>query len=78
VNVNLQQGEKKITASSSFSISQSDFGITPFSVLGGGLRVADAVKIRVNLIFVSSEADSFESCLPSANPAQVDPTEDKP
>jgi hypothetical protein len=78
ISVNLQEQAPDFTASSSFTISQSDFGMTPFSVLGGGLMVADPVKIRAHLKFVASEAGSFESCLPPADPTQVDPKEDKP
>lgn len=40
----------------SFSVLQTEFGMTPFSVLGGGLKVADEVKIRLNLRFNASEA----------------------
>jgi hypothetical protein len=32
-----------------FRIRQSDFGLTPFAVLGGGLQVRDAIDIRVRL-----------------------------
>lgn len=32
-----------------FTVLQSDFGITPFSVLGGGLAVRDALDVRIRL-----------------------------
>lgn len=31
-------------------LRQSDFGITPFSVLGGGLRVDDAFRVRARIV----------------------------
>lgn len=34
----------------SFPIRQSDFGIKPFSALNGGLRVRDALEIRVRVV----------------------------
>jgi len=33
-----------------FRLRQSDFGLAPFSVLGGGLQVRDAIDIRVRLV----------------------------
>jgi len=33
----------------SFAFHQSDFGIEPYSALGGGLRVADEVRVRIRL-----------------------------
>ncbi|HET7921235.1 MAG TPA: YceI family protein [Gammaproteobacteria bacterium] len=44
--------ESTLTASGAFTFRQSDFGITPFSVLGGGLQVADAVKVRFRIVAV--------------------------
>jgi len=34
----------------SFRIHQSEFGIEPFSALNGGLRVRDALDIRIRLV----------------------------
>ena len=34
----------------SFSINQSEFGIEPFTALNGGLRVRDALDIRIRLV----------------------------
>lgn len=34
----------------SFRINQSEFGIEPFSALNGGLRVRDAIEIRVRVV----------------------------
>jgi polyisoprenoid-binding protein YceI len=39
-----------LTVVASFQIRQSDFGLTPFSTLGGGLRVRDAVDVRIRLV----------------------------
>jgi hypothetical protein len=33
-----------------FRINQSEFGIEPFAALNGGLRVRDALDIRVRLV----------------------------
>jgi hypothetical protein len=65
VTVSLLEDSEGITAISSFSVLQTQFGMTPFSVLGGGLRVADEMKIRVNLRFVPRAADNGSSCIVS-------------
>ncbi len=39
-----------LIASGRFTLRQSDFGIEPFSVLGGGLRVSDALVIRFRIV----------------------------
>ena len=41
---------RRLTVVASFTIRQSDFGITPFAALGGGLRVRDAIDIRIRLV----------------------------
>lgn len=47
-------GTERIQAGGTFSLRQSDYGITPFSILGGGLRVLDQVdvtfKLQANLV----------------------------
>ncbi len=40
----------RLTVIASFSFRQSDFGIEPYSALGGGLRVADEVRVRIRLV----------------------------
>jgi len=40
----------KMVVTASFSIKQSDFGITPMSVLGGALQVEDTVRIRMRIV----------------------------
>lgn len=42
--------EDKVTVTADFTILQSDFGIEPFSVFGGGLSVRDEVDVRVKLV----------------------------
>lgn len=46
----VELSDGRIVASAFFSIRQSDFGITPLSVLGGALQVADTVKVRLRLV----------------------------
>lgn len=43
----------RLTAQGEFTIKQSDFGITPYSVLGGALRVKDTLRIRYHLVFAA-------------------------
>ncbi|HET7395213.1 MAG TPA: YceI family protein [Gammaproteobacteria bacterium] len=42
----------RLIVSGKFQIKQSDFGITPFSILGGGLQVADVVKVDFRIMAV--------------------------
>lgn len=46
----LEHCGRLLIASGAFEIHQSDFGIRPFSILGGGLQVADTVKVRFHLV----------------------------
>lgn len=39
-----------LTVIANFPIVQSDFGMEPFSVLGGGLKVRDALDVRVRVV----------------------------
>jgi polyisoprenoid-binding protein YceI len=39
-----------LSATADFEIRQSDFGITPLSVLGGALQVDDGVPIRLHIV----------------------------
>ena len=41
----IDSGDERIEVSGSFSINQTDFGIEPFSVLGGALSVQDRVDL---------------------------------
>jgi len=38
-----------LTASGQFAINQSDFGITPFSILGGAIRVEDRLELHFRI-----------------------------
>lgn len=48
--VALEHCGNQLIASGTFQIKQTDFGIRPFSILGGGLQVADTVKVRFHLV----------------------------
>ncbi|MEA3243725.1 MAG: YceI family protein [Pseudomonadota bacterium] len=48
--VTVEKTPQQITASGSFQILQSDFGITPFSVLAGALALKDEVKIQYRIV----------------------------
>jgi len=50
VPIALNNRGKLLTATGRFDIRQSDFGITPFSILGGGLQVADTVKVQFHIV----------------------------
>lgn len=39
----------RLVVVASFDIRQSDFGIVPYSVLGGGLRVRDSIHVRIRV-----------------------------
>lgn len=47
--VTLQVRDGELAASGRFVLRQSNFGITPFSILGGALSVRDAVDVRFDL-----------------------------
>jgi hypothetical protein len=42
--VQIESGAGEVRVSGSLTLSQRDFGITPFAVLGGALRVQDAIR----------------------------------
>ncbi len=48
--VKVEKTPEQISASGSFQILQSDFGITPFSVLAGALALKDEVKIQYRIV----------------------------
>jgi polyisoprenoid-binding protein YceI len=45
----VQQGDQVVVIAS-FTISQSEFGIKPFAALNGGLRVRDALDVRIRVV----------------------------
>ena len=52
VPVRVRDREGTLAASGSFRIKQSDFGITPFSVAGGAIQVADELEIAFQLVAI--------------------------
>jgi polyisoprenoid-binding protein YceI len=42
--VQIESGAGEVRVSGSLTLRQRDFGITPFAVLGGALRVQDAIR----------------------------------
>lgn len=50
VPIALEREANRLIATGTFHIHQSGFGIRPFSILGGGLQVADTVKVRFHLV----------------------------
>lgn len=55
-----EQGDL-LTVIAAFRVRQSDFGITPFATLGGGLQVRDAIDIRIRLVARASPALTRQS-----------------
>lgn len=49
LRVRLGRQDEALSARGRFSMSQSDYGMTPFSALGGALQVADELKIDFDL-----------------------------
>ena len=45
----MQQGDL-LTVVASFRVRQSDFDLTPFTMLGGGIQVRDAIDIRLRIV----------------------------
>ena len=43
-----------VTASGAFQVRQTDFGITPFSVAGGAVQVADVVDVRFDITAIKA------------------------
>ncbi len=52
----IDSGDGHVRLRASATLNQSDFGIEPFSVLGGALRVRDALELDIDLVFVPIEA----------------------
>lgn len=65
VPVELQRDPQSLLARGTLRIRQSDFGITPFSVGGGAIQVADEVEVRFEiysaLVVSSSQVPSGAS-----------------
>jgi polyisoprenoid-binding protein YceI len=50
VPVTLAVAGDSVTASGALQLRQTDFGITPFSVAGGAIQVADTVDLRFHIV----------------------------
>ena len=50
VPIAIEHCDNLLISTGTFQIKQSDFGIRPFSILAGGLQVADIVKVRFHLV----------------------------
>jgi hypothetical protein len=50
VPINVERNGDTLSVNGSFELKQSDFSITPFSALGGGLQVADTLRVRFHLV----------------------------
>lgn len=46
----VMQQDDLLTVIASFRVRQSDFIVIPFTALGGGLQVLDAINIRLRLV----------------------------
>ena len=53
VPVELQRDAQSMLAKGALRIRQSDFGITPFSVGGGAIQVADEVDVRFEIVAIA-------------------------
>ena len=49
IPVEIRIDDGRLVANGRFAVRQSDFGITPYSVLGGALRVEDRIEIAFRL-----------------------------
>jgi len=53
VPVELRLDSQSMLAQGTLRVRQSDFGITPFSVGGGAIQVADEVDVRFEIVAVA-------------------------
>jgi hypothetical protein len=49
VPVKFEQDGASVTASGAFTLLQTDFGITPMSVLGGAIKVEDQMELQFRI-----------------------------
>jgi polyisoprenoid-binding protein YceI len=52
---NLEQSSQGYWVGGELTLRQTDFGITPFSALGGALKVEDVVDVRFRLLLARSD-----------------------
>jgi polyisoprenoid-binding protein YceI len=53
IPIELERGAGTFTARGSLHIRQSDFGITPFSAVGGAIQVGDELELRFDIVAVA-------------------------
>jgi YceI-like domain len=49
VPANIESGPGELVASGRFSLNQTDFGLVPFSILGGAIQVQDRLELRFRI-----------------------------
>jgi polyisoprenoid-binding protein YceI len=54
IPVAVERQNDRLTATATFDVRQTDFGIAPLSALGGSLQVADVVRVRMRLVAVKA------------------------
>jgi hypothetical protein len=61
-NVDIDSGAGTIEVNGALNLKQSDFGIVPFSVLGGAIAVADELELQYRIVAEpETEFDADES-----------------
>jgi hypothetical protein len=50
VPVVIDYADDRLVATAVFEVKQTDFGISPLSILGGALQVADAIRVRMRIV----------------------------
>jgi hypothetical protein len=50
VPVAMNRDGNSLVVTGTADLLQTDFGMTPFSVMGGGLRVEDKVRVRFHIV----------------------------
>jgi hypothetical protein len=62
VTVGVHEEANRLFVRGSFTVRQTEFGIKPFSVLGGGIRVRDDLRVRLKLNFESVALNDAGTC----------------
>ena len=50
VPVAIDYADDRLVATTVFEVKQTDFSISPLSILGGALQVADAIRVRMRIV----------------------------
>lgn len=61
VPVAIVRHDGRLVATAVFEVKQSDFGITPLSVFGGALAVADRVKVRMRVVALKAPSQAHRA-----------------